>query len=342
MNMKYLIQLILLVFFFGACQKEEANTVNQNPKNIIVNSPFAKLISRTSQNPTAIDNVIDNTSCFSVQLPVTVVVNWQNITVTTQADYQLVQNAIDQFTMDDDIVHFNFPITVKFQNFATQVINNSTQFNNAIEACEEDDGFDEIDCIAINYPFKINIYDSNNQVANTITIQNNSQLFNFIATLSNGIIAAIVYPISVTDSNAQSIVINSNTELETFIDSSIDDCEDSGGGPTPTFLSVLNSGSWHVSYFYKDQDDTAEYTGYNFTFISNGTINVIKNTNNSNGSWLVYTDSGENKIDLSFDNSNLEELMEDWIITEYTATTIHLKHVSGGGGGSRYLYFSKN
>lgn len=340
MKIKYFIQLALLVFLFGACQKEESTLVNQNPNNIIANSPLAKLLSRTSQNPTSIDNVIDSTSCFRVQLPVNISVNTQNITVSTQDDYQLVQNVIDANSNDDDIVHFYFPMTIQYQNFTTQVISNANQLHDAIESCGEDEGFDEIDCIAINYPISINIYDSNNQVANTISIQSNSQLFNFIATLSSGIIAAIVYPISVTNSNGQNFVINSNVALETFIDNSINDCEDSGSNPT--FTPIITSGSWNVSYFYKDQDETSDYTGYHFNFISNGTINVIKNTNNSNGSWSTYTDSGQNKIDLSFDNSNLHELDEDWVIIEYSATTIHLKHESGGGGGSRYLYFSKN
>lgn len=343
MKIKHFIQLALLAFLFGSCQKDSSViNENQNPSNIIPNSPLANLLSRTSQNPTSFDNVIDTTSCFRVQLPVSINVNTQDITVTNQDDYQLVQNAIDANSNDDDIVHFYFPITIQYQNFTTQVISNSDQLHDAIESCSEDDGFDEIDCIAINYPISINIYDSNNQVANTISIQSNSQLFNFITTLSNGIIAAIVYPISVTNSNGQNTVINSNAALETFIDNSIDECDDSGGGSNTTFATTITSGSWHVSYFYKDQDETVEYTGYHFTFINNGTINVIKNTNNSIGSWSTYTDSGQNKINLSFDDSNLDELDEDWVIIEYSATTIRLKHLSGGGSEIRYLYFSKN
>ena len=343
MKIKYFIQLALLVFLFGSCQKDSSViNENQNPSNIIPNSPLANLLSRTSQNPTSFDNVIDTTSCFRVQLPVSINVDTQNITVSTQDDYQLVQDAIDANANDDDIVHFYFPITIQYQNFTTQVISNANQLHDAIEACGEDDGFDEIDCIAINYPISINIYDSNNQVANTLTMQSNMQLFNFITTLSNGIIAAIVYPISVTNSNGQSVVINSNAALETFIDNAIDDCDDSGGGSNPTFTATITSGTWYVSYFFKDQDETSDYTGYHFTFMNNGTINVIKNASNSNGLWSTYTNSGQDEMNLNFENSNLNELNEDWVIIEYSATTIHLKHLSGGGSEIRYLYFSKN
>lgn len=342
MKIKYIVQLMLFIFLFGACQKEDETTVIQNPNNIFPGSSLAKLISRVSQNPTELDNIIDNTSCFSVQLPVSVVVNGQIITITTQSDYQLVQNAIDFYTTDDDVVHFEYPITIQFQNFTTQVVNDSNQLDDIIDDCNDDDGFDEIDCIAINYPIAINIYDSNNQVANTITIQSNPQLFNFIGSLSTSIIAAIVYPISVTNSNGEDVLINSNTTLETFINSSIDDCDDSGINPNPTFTSAITSGSWYVSYFFIDEDHTSEYNEYTFTFMSNGAISVLKNTTTSSGWWSTYTDSGEYKIDLSFDNSDLDELQDDWTIIDYTTTTIHLKHVSGSGSDIRYLYFTKN
>ena len=344
MKINYFIQVAFLVFLFGSCQKEENSIIdnNQNLNNIIPNSPLAKLLSRTSQNATECDNIVDSTSCFSVKLPVNINVNTQNFTIVTQNDYELIQNNIDAYSNDDDIIYFSYPITIQYKNFSTQIINSNNQLHEAIETCGEDDGFDEIDCIAINYPISINIYDSNNQVANTLSIQNNSQLFNFIATLSNGIIAAVVYPISVTNSNGQNVVIHSNSELESFIDNSIDDCDDSGGVSNPTFTAILNSGAWHVSYFYDDQNETPDYDGFNFTFLSNGAVNVIKNSSPTSGSWSTYVDNSQNKINLSFENNALEDLHDDWRITEYTENEIHLKHESGGGGDIDYLYFTKN
>jgi hypothetical protein len=45
-------------------------------------------------------------------------------------------------------------------------------------------------------------------------------------------------------------------------------------------------------------------------------------------------------MDLNFNDSNLDELEEDWEITEYSSTVIKLKHVSSGE--TDYLYFTKN
>lgn len=343
--MKTVQLLLIFVFSFALtqCQKEEKEIIDETPQteSIVSGSPLSGLISRTTQNPTACDNVLDNSSCFSVVLPVTVVVNGNTITVTTQNDYQMVQNAIDAFSNDDDIVNFNYPITIQFQNFTTQIISTPSQLDDVIDDCDDDNGLNEIDCISINYPIIINVYNTSTQSTTTVTIQNNSQLFNFINGLTTGVIAAIVYPISVTSSNGQNVVINNNSQLESFIEDSIDDCDDSGTS-NPSFISILTTGNWYVSYFNEDDDvQTGDYNGYNFAFFGNGTIEVTKNSAVTTGTWSTYTDSGYNKLDLSFANPALDELQEDWIILEYTATIIRLKHVSGGNGGTDYLYFTK-
>ena len=53
-------------------------------------------------------------------------------------------------------------------------------------------------------------------------------------------------------------------------------------------------------------------------------------------------DSGEEKLEFSFDGITLDELEDDWEVIEYTATQIRLKDVSGGNGGTDYLYLTKN
>ena len=341
MKAKHILFFIFSLILFS-CQKEESEIVddsqNPNSSSLVSNSTLVKLISRTSQNPTAIDNVLDTSSCFSVQLPVTVIVNGNTIVVTSQTDYQTVKDAIDAYTTDDDIVHFVYPITIKHKNFSTQVLNNVSEFNDVLDKCPVNDGFDEIDCIAINYPIIINVYDVSNQIADAITITSNLQLYNYVTSLNAQSISKIVYPISVTNSSGLSIVIKSNSELTNFIEDSIDDCSDSGTGS-----QFYLSGSYHISYFFDDEDETDDYDNYTFNFYA-ATVHVTKNGNNAgNGTWYKYTNNGKDWINLNFDNSELEELVdEEWQIVESTPTELRLKHTSNGGSETDYLYFTKN
>ena len=326
-----------------SCQTEE-NEVIQDPNQNLSNvSPLTTLMTRVTQNPTSGDNIMDNSSCFSVVLPATVIVNGQNIVVSTQADYQTVQDAIDAFSNDDDIVNFIYPITIQFQNFSTQVLQNSDDLDDVIDDCGEDDGFDEIDCISFNFPIVINVYNANNQLANTITINNNTDLYNFLENLEDNEYVAIQYPISLIDSNGVNVTITSNDQLEDVIEDSIDDCDDSpSGGGSSALSSIIVDGTWYVSYFFDDTDETSDYAGYNFTFNVSGTATAVKNTTTINGSWSNYIDSGDEKLEFSFDGSVLDELEDDWEVTEYSATQIRLKDVSGGGSGTDYLYLTKN
>jgi hypothetical protein len=343
MKLKYVLNLSLIGLFLMSCQTEE-NEVIQDPNQNLSNvSPLTTLMTRVTQNPTSGDNIMDNSSCFSVVLPATVIVNGQNIVVSTQADYQTVQDAIDAFSNDDDIVNFIYPITIQFQNFSTQVLQDSDDLDDVIDDCGEDDGFDEIDCISFNFPIVINVYNANNQLANTITINNNTDLYNFLENLEDNEYVAIQYPISLIDSNGVNVTITSNDQLEDVIEDSIDDCDDSpSGGGSSTLSSIIVEGTWYVSYFFDDTDETSDYAGYNFTFNVSGTATAVKNTTTINGSWSNYIDSGDEKLEFSFDGSILDELEDDWEVTEYSATQIRLKDVSGGGSGTDYLYLTKN
>ena len=343
MKLKYVLNLSLIGLFLMSCQTEE-NEVIQDPNQNLSNvSPLTTLMTRVTQNPTSGDNIMDSSSCFSVVLPATVIVNGQNIVVSTQADYQTVQDAIDAFSNDDDIVNFIYPITIQFQNFSTQVLQDSDDLDDVIDDCGEDDGFDEIDCISFNFPIVINVYNANNQLANTITINNNTDLYNFLENLEDNEYVAIQYPISLIDSNGVNVTITSNDQLEDVIEDSIDDCDDSpSGGGSSALSSIIVDGTWYVSYFFDDTDETSDYAGYNFTFNVSGTATAVKNTTTINGSWSNYIDSGDEKLEFSFDGSVLDELEDDWEVTEYSATQIRLKDVSGGGSGTDYLYLTKN
>ena len=343
MKLKYVLNLSLIGLFLMSCQTEE-NEVIQDPNQNLSNvSPLTTLMTRVTQNPTSGDNIMDNSSCFSVVLPATVIVNGQNIVVSTQADYQTVQDAIDAFSNDDDIVNFVYPITIQYQNFSTQVLQDSNDLDDAIDNCGEDDGFDEIDCISFNFPIVINVYDANNQLADTVTLNNNTDLYNFLENLEDNEYVAIQYPISLIDSNGGTITITNNNQLEDVIEDSIDDCDDSpSGGGNGNLSSILTSGSWYVSYFFDDTDETSDYAGYVFTFNTNGTTQATLNGNFLNGTWSNYLDSGDEKLDLIYEGLTLDELEDDWEVVEFTATQIRLKDVSGGDGSTDYLYFTKN
>lgn len=356
--MKSFFKSVLLIatismFTLTSCQNEDTQITTDDSANLTNTSALTGLLSRVSQDSTSVDNVIDSTSCFSVNLPVIVIVNNQQLTISDATGYALVQNILNEFSDDDDQVSFIFPITITFANYTTAVITSNNQLDDIIDDCGEDND-DEIECLNINYPITISYYNASSQAPSNITINNDSDLYNFFEDFDDDDYATINYPISVTVANGNQVVINSNSELEDAIenaDSSCDgdddinddDDDDSDNTPiSPNFISVLQSGEWHVSYFFDNTNQTSNYSGYNFSFDTNGTIAVSVSSSNLSGTWEAYVDDNEDTLEINFPSSQLEDLSDDWEIIEFSATQIRLKDVSGGNGETDFLTFTKN
>lgn len=119
--------------------------------------------------------------------------------------------------------------------------------------------------------------------------------------------------------------------------------EDNPINSSSNIKEILTSGTWRITYFFDDKDETAHFTGFNFTFLTNGTVTASNGSSNVNGTWNTGTDDSSNKLYLTFvSNATFEELNEDWHVIEKGGNKIRLEHISGGSGGTDYLTFEKN
>lgn len=111
--------------------------------------------------------------------------------------------------------------------------------------------------------------------------------------------------------------------------------------------SEISSGSWKISYFNDSgTNETANFTGFTFSFNSDGKLVATNGTTTYTGTWSV-TDSNSNDdspndlhFNIFFNLSNeFEDLNDDWDIVSHTSTKLELIDVSGGGGGTDELTF---
>jgi hypothetical protein len=338
--MKKIVVFALMCIICISCETESHIIKNEPQDNILNNPALKSKLLRVSQYKTAVDNVIDGTSCFAVNLPVTVVVNDQPVIIDDAADYQQVRDILEASADDTDSVLIQFPITVTYADYTEQPIANQPEFNNAVAGCQSSM---ELSCMQLLYPLEIKAYDFDNQFAEVFTIGNKRALFRFLNQQSNYGAVSFAYPLTLNNPDGTGISIADNTLLESTIDSYTQECLDMliPGPVELEFEEVIVQGSWHVSYFFRDTDQTSDYAAYDFTFNPDGTVAVSGVTPNT-GTWESYTDSGELKAEYTFSSTSLEELEEDWTVTEFTATLIKMEHESGGGSEIRYFYLQKN
>lgn len=342
--MKNFTLLVIAIFAFTvfSCQDESENVVQDTSNNFTKTSPISLLISRVSQYETTVDNVLDGTSNCSIKLPVHVTVNSHYVYVASATDFQTVQDIKNLSTTDDDKVHFGYPITIIYPDYYEHNISSETEFEEMMENYGDDSEYHEVSCLNFNYPITINLYNTSNQVASTVAIQTDTQFYNFIHNLNESQIVGIAFPITLTDSSSITQTIHNNTELENAINNAVSNCSSIS---TPSSLEdILTTGTWHVSYYFEEHDETYEYSGYNFTFNTNGTSTTVKNTTTINGDWDIH-DGTPQRLDLHFDGSQLHNLETNWDVQEFTSTYIRLRKSGGGGSGSEecpYLSFTKN
>ncbi|MFN7045606.1 MAG: hypothetical protein ACK4M1_10455 [Flavobacterium sp.] len=125
-----------------------------------------------------------------------------------------------------------------------------------------------------------------------------------------------------------------------------DEDDDTNQVSSPTEItSTVADGTWIVT-LYKEAEivQTANYSGYSFTFATDGSLSATNGSTTQSGDWSTYVDSGYTKLDMMFDalDGPFEEISEDWNVISRTDIKIELKHVSGGDGSVDYLTFEKD
>jgi hypothetical protein len=111
------------------------------------------------------------------------------------------------------------------------------------------------------------------------------------------------------------------------------------------FIEDLITGSWFVNLLENDGDDqTANYNGYEFTFLANGSATATSGSNTVNGFWTAQEGNNGLELVLNFDasgNNAFAELNDDWDVLEAAQTIIRLSDESNGGNGTDYLTFGR-
>ena len=140
--------------------------------------------------------------------------------------------------------------------------------------------------------------------------------------------------------------------LAVSCDSNDDPADLQGDVNAAELQSTAQDGQWRVTYYFdSDKEETDHYTGYVFTFGSDGTVTATNGTVEVTGTWSVTDsdssdDSPDDSSDVDFNlffttPADFEELSDDWDILEYTSGRIRLIDVSGGDGSTDYLTFEK-
>jgi hypothetical protein len=339
-NIKHItLSLIVSLFFLGACQEEVIEITNpQNDTTISSDSPIVVLVEQTTQADGSLDNILDNSSCTTIVLPVTVIANGQEVVINSEDDYVLVERIFDEFDSVDTLT-IVYPITVILADHSEEIVKSDAEFADLVEDCIEGGADDDIECLDFIYPISISVYDGANQVLDVIEITDDEGLHDLFESLDEEDFISFNFPLNLLLADGTEIAVNNNNELEDLIEDVADDCDEDDDNDfddddidDTELTAILLEGEWAIAYFFDQVDETAEFNGFTFAFFEDDSATATKDGIVTEGHWETYGDDGKLEIELNFGSeSPLDELEEDWEIVSFSETRIELKDVSEDG-----------
>jgi len=116
--------------------------------------------------------------------------------------------------------------------------------------------------------------------------------------------------------------------------------KDDSTNSTTSVDQIVTTGTWRVSYFVESTEDkTSDFTGYTFSFNTNGELVALNSGVNTTGNW--GWDDSSSKFHISIGtNKPLSDLTDDWLILEKTTSLIKLK--DDNPTKNELLNFSRN
>ncbi|NND24816.1 MAG: hypothetical protein HKO00_02215 [Flavobacteriaceae bacterium] len=312
---KHLIILSLFALFtFTSCQNEVIEVTDNSEETIAPNSAVANLMRSTASNDGSVDDVLDSANCISVNLPVTIIVNNITITINTLEDLEIIQELFDEYGDDEDVLEFLFPITIILNDYTPIVIENYEQLQNFIDECTDDN--DVIECVDFVYPISFSIYNSDFQIIDTVIIENDEALYDFLEELENNpnggaILASLNFPVSLVYANGDIVEVNSNQELEAAINAAEVECDDIVDVCHADEVAMyLTDCFWRIAAYNNDNN----LDDYELYFGEDGLLTIIAGNNVVyNGNWsLDETDAG---LVLVLD-TDWQDLNGNWLIVD--------------------------
>ncbi|WP_431111384.1 hypothetical protein [Winogradskyella poriferorum] len=293
--------LFIYAFFalltFMSCQDETIDVNNPEEQEIIQpNSQLSNFIGNVTANCGDYDNILDESSCFSIELPVTIIVGDVTIVIETLDDLEELEDLFAQYENEDDFFDFVFPFTIIFNDYTQVVIESEEQLEDFIEDCEIEDD-EVIECVDFVYPISFSVFNADFNIVDTVTISNDEALYNFLEELGgddNALIVSINYPVTLVYANGDTIEVNSNQELSDAIEAAEADCDDDNDDCDINMQGLENLllECGFEAQFYSESGDLTN--SLQFQFSESGLVTVTGDpTVVETGEWnIVETDLG--------------------------------------------------
>ena len=179
-------------------------------------SELTTMVKSMSLHNASFDNVVDNTSCFSLDFPYQLNVNSELKNISSVNDLSEVS--------EEDDVEIVFPININFYNYELHEAINQTDFNLVKNVCAEDFNITSHACLDFQYPIEIKEFNDLTESFETFQLNNDKEVYLHFDNLHDNDVYEIEYPIFLIGSNSDPLRIDSNVDFMDVFNSTLQSC----------------------------------------------------------------------------------------------------------------------
>ncbi len=338
--------MLALSMFNSSCREEEFAFEGTPPEQSLqADSNVANLLFRTTLNDGSTDNILDQASCFSIDLPVTVIANGTEITIEEKEDLDEIEVIFEEFDDDADTLEIVFPVTITFSDYTEEMVSSTEELENFAATCpEENEDDDDIECIDIVYPLTLSIFNPTTELFDTVSFENDQMLNDFIEQLDEDDVVNIEFPITLVLTDDTELEIGDLEQLENTIEGFIEACDEDDDNDfdddncNDCSVEQLQAAfaecpDFGVNKFsLNGQNLKSQYDDLAFDFQEDGNVTASSNTESFTGTWSA-TGSG-NDIIMVIDIVDLDDFNLEWTLNRILDTPGRTKITLHEGDGN--------
>ena len=198
--------LFILIFAFVGCYDDDS-TLIASDNTAHISSKLTNSIKSITLHDASFDDIVDKSSCISLEFPYQVLVNTELQTINSIEDIETLHEA--------DTIEIVYPVSAVLYNYEKHQITSFSEYDVVVNACEENFDLSPHRCLDIEYPIIVKMY---NQVGNnfqTMDLNHDQDMYVFLDNLHDTDIYELEYPIIVNDhTTGSSVVISSNVDFD--------------------------------------------------------------------------------------------------------------------------------
>jgi len=311
-----------------SCRNEDFQFESSPPEETLTpDSNAADLLYRVSLNDGSIDNVLDQANCFTVKLPVDVTVEGNTVTIEDESDFDALETLAEDTDEGLSALELVYPITLIGREYEEIIVVSADALAEQAESCLGDNVVDEdIECVDFVYPITMFLFNATTELFDSVAIQNDSMMNSFINQLNEEQIVNLQFPINVRLSDGTQMELSSQENLEAFIESNIDGCDEDDDNDlddddcddcTEQELNQAFAAcaDLRIEKFIVDGDRLQnQYQGFSFNFRQDGHLIVADADATYFGTWSA--EGERNEIQTTIALANLPEFSDIWRLNE--------------------------